>query len=238
MIALYQSNGSDGRESTCNAGDWGSVPGLGRSPAEGNGNPLQNSCLGNSMDRGACPATAHKGSQRVGLDCVTKHTHRMELSHVGAERPASKTGQSVQERPGSLVELTLPRPPVPTCHEGSAELSQQRMPLPPLPASVWGPSWATAPRPPTQKLTETIISSLSIVCFVGCAGKIAIDLGTRWFVFLFHAFSLNEWGRKVTFYSVWKHILIMVVDSLGLILATILPSSFLALGKLHNWPRP
>ena len=238
MIPLYQSNGSDGRESTFNAGDGGSVPGLGRSPAEGNGNPLQNSCLGNPMDREACPATAHKGSQRVEYDCVTKHTHRMELSHVGAERPASKTGQSVEERPGSLVELTLPRPPVPTCHEGSAELSQQRVPLPPLPASLWGPSWATAPRPPTQKPTETIISSLSIVCFVECAGKIAIDLRTRWFVLLFHAFSLNEWGRKVTFYSVWKHVLIMVLDSLGLILATILPSSFLALGKLHNWPRP
>ena len=45
--------GSDGRESACNAGDLGSVPGLGRSPAEGNGNPLQYSCLGNPKDRGA-----------------------------------------------------------------------------------------------------------------------------------------------------------------------------------------
>ena len=40
-----------------NAGDVGSIPGLGRSPAEGNGNPLQYSCLGNSMDRGACWAS-------------------------------------------------------------------------------------------------------------------------------------------------------------------------------------
>ena len=41
------------KESTCNAGDAGLIPGLGRSPGEGNGNPLQYSCLGNPMDRGA-----------------------------------------------------------------------------------------------------------------------------------------------------------------------------------------
>ena len=42
-----------------NAGDMGSIPGLGRSPREGNGNPLQYSCLGNPMDRGARWATVH-----------------------------------------------------------------------------------------------------------------------------------------------------------------------------------
>ena len=46
--------GSDGKQSACNAGDLDSIPGLGRSPGEGNGNPLQYSCLENSMDRGAC----------------------------------------------------------------------------------------------------------------------------------------------------------------------------------------
>ena len=45
--------GSDGKASVCNAGDWGSIPGFGRSPGEGNGNPLQYSCLGSPMDRGA-----------------------------------------------------------------------------------------------------------------------------------------------------------------------------------------
>ena len=45
--------GSDGKVSACNAGDPGSIPGLGRSPREGNGNPLQYSCLENSMDGGA-----------------------------------------------------------------------------------------------------------------------------------------------------------------------------------------
>ena len=42
-----------------NAGDAGSIPGSGRSPGEGNGNPLQYSCLGNPMDRGAWRATDH-----------------------------------------------------------------------------------------------------------------------------------------------------------------------------------
>ena len=53
---------SAGEESDCNAGDAGdtdSVPGLGRSPGGGNGNPLQYSCLENSMDRGAWWAIVH-----------------------------------------------------------------------------------------------------------------------------------------------------------------------------------
>ena len=56
--------GSDKKESACNVGDLGSVPGLGRSPEEGNGYPLQCSCLKNSMDRGAWRGKVH-GSQRV-----------------------------------------------------------------------------------------------------------------------------------------------------------------------------
>ena len=51
--------GSDGKESACNAGDPGSVPGLARYPGEGNGNILQYSCLENSMDRGAWQAIVH-----------------------------------------------------------------------------------------------------------------------------------------------------------------------------------
>jgi len=53
------SGGSDGKESACNAGDPGLVPGSGRSPGEGNGNPLQYSCLKNTMDRGASWAIVH-----------------------------------------------------------------------------------------------------------------------------------------------------------------------------------
>ena len=59
------------KESACNAGDLGSIPGSGRSPGEGNGNPVQYSCLKNPMDRGAWRATAH-GVTRVGYDLATK----------------------------------------------------------------------------------------------------------------------------------------------------------------------
>ena len=48
-----------GKESTCNAGDLGLIPGLGRFPGEGNGYPFQYSCLENPMDRGAWQATVH-----------------------------------------------------------------------------------------------------------------------------------------------------------------------------------
>ena len=51
--------GSDGKASACNVGDPGSIPGSGRSPGGGNGNPLQHSCLQNSMDGGAWWATVH-----------------------------------------------------------------------------------------------------------------------------------------------------------------------------------
>ena len=51
--------GSDGKASACNAGDLGSIPGLGRSPGEGNGTPLQYSCLENPMDGGAWWAKVH-----------------------------------------------------------------------------------------------------------------------------------------------------------------------------------
>ena len=51
--------GSNGKESACNAGDLGSVPGLGRSPGKGNGYPLHYFCLENPMDRGAWRATVH-----------------------------------------------------------------------------------------------------------------------------------------------------------------------------------
>ena len=52
-------DGSDSKESTCSIGDLNSIPELGRSPGEGNGNPLQCSCLENPMDRGAWQAIVH-----------------------------------------------------------------------------------------------------------------------------------------------------------------------------------
>ena len=52
-------SGSDGKESACNTGDLGLIPGPGRSPGGGQGNPLQYSCLENPLDRGAWRATVH-----------------------------------------------------------------------------------------------------------------------------------------------------------------------------------
>ena len=62
---------SVGKESTCNAGDPVSIPGWGRCPGEGNGNPLQYSCLENPMDIGAWQATVH-GVMRVRHDFGAK----------------------------------------------------------------------------------------------------------------------------------------------------------------------
>ena len=58
-LYLDAAGGSDSEESPCSAGDPGSIPGLGRSPGGGHGNPLQYSCLENPMDRGAWRATVH-----------------------------------------------------------------------------------------------------------------------------------------------------------------------------------
>ena len=63
FVALFTIAGAslvaDGKASACSVGDLGSIPGLGRSPGEGNGNPLQYSCLENPMDGGAWWATVH-----------------------------------------------------------------------------------------------------------------------------------------------------------------------------------
>ena len=55
----YDSSGSDGKESACGTGDPGLIPGSGRSPGEGNGNPFQYFCLENFTDREAWQAKVH-----------------------------------------------------------------------------------------------------------------------------------------------------------------------------------
>ena len=69
--------GSDSKESACNAGDLGLIPGSGRSPGEGNGNALQCSCLENSMDRGTWWATVYGVAELDTTDRLT-HTHADE----------------------------------------------------------------------------------------------------------------------------------------------------------------
>ena len=70
--------GSALKNPLANAGDVGSVPGPGRSPGEGNGNPLQYSCLGNPMDRAAWRATVHR---------VSKSQTRLNHYHPSPEDP-------------------------------------------------------------------------------------------------------------------------------------------------------
>ena len=70
-------SGSAGKESAYNTGDLGSIPGLGRSPGEGNGNPLQYCCLENSIEREAWQATVHGVTE---LDMFERLT--LSLSHI------------------------------------------------------------------------------------------------------------------------------------------------------------
>ena len=73
---------SDGKESNCSAGDPGLIPGSGSSPGEGNGNPLQYSCLGNPMNRGAWWATVH-GVAKSQTRLSDFHSHVCSHSGMG-----------------------------------------------------------------------------------------------------------------------------------------------------------
>ena len=77
MLTKGLPGGSDGKESACNAGDLGLTSGSGRSPGEGNGNPLKYSCLENPIDSGAWQVTVHE---------VTKESDMTEGLTLGNER--------------------------------------------------------------------------------------------------------------------------------------------------------
>ena len=86
--------GSDGKESICYAGDPGLIAGLGRSPEERNGYPLQYSCLENSMDRGAWRATvwSHKESDPT----EQQRRHIYGIYKNGTDEPISRAGIETQ----------------------------------------------------------------------------------------------------------------------------------------------
>ena len=80
MVGWGFLGGSDGTESALNAGDLGFIPGLGRSPGEGNGNPLQYSWLENSRDRAAGRTTVHRVA-KSGYDWATNIFTFLHFTH-------------------------------------------------------------------------------------------------------------------------------------------------------------
>ena len=74
--------GASGEESPCNMGDPGLVPGLGRSPGEGNGNPLRDPCLENSMDRGAWQAMVHGITKSWTQLSTLAHTYTVAIKGI------------------------------------------------------------------------------------------------------------------------------------------------------------
>ena len=116
-VKILFPGGSDGKASAYNAGDLGSIPGLGRSPGEGNGNSLQSSCLENPMDGGAQWATVHGvAKSRTGLSDFTftfkvlsffllnfMFEYLRQLHHLKV-----KTSKKVLIREIMLVPLRLP----------------------------------------------------------------------------------------------------------------------------------
>ena len=90
---MDHSSGSDGKASVCNAEDPSSIPGLGRSPGEGNGSPLQYFCLENPMDLGAWWATVHGiAKSRTRLSDFT-----FTGSSAGCSVKSSRGGREAQE---------------------------------------------------------------------------------------------------------------------------------------------
>ena len=76
---------SNGKESACNAGDQSSIPGLGRSPGEGHGNPFQYSCLENSTDRG--PGGLYSPWGLTGSDMTEATKQQQHKVHKSREQP-------------------------------------------------------------------------------------------------------------------------------------------------------
>ena len=115
--------GLDGKESVCNAGDPGLIPGLGRSLGEGNGYPLQCSCLGNSMDRGTCWAMVYGAAKRDTTEQLTNTHKTLSTIFSSVQFSSSVMADSMQRH-----ESHHPRPlcpsPTPGVHPNSCASSR------------------------------------------------------------------------------------------------------------------
>ena len=107
--------GSDGKESTCNSGDLGSIAGSGRSPGEGNGNLLQYSCQGNPMHRGAWRDRLHSAANTTeeteqARICIIRRVNNVVMKRA-VEREELNTGD--------LAQVFSFCPWSPVCQQGS-----------------------------------------------------------------------------------------------------------------------
>ena len=95
QVSIGFPGGSDGKESACNAGDAGSIPGSGRSPRKGNGNPLHYYCLKNPMDREVWWATVHGVTVRQDWECTyilrSKGESKMQKQSQSLENMLNKS---------------------------------------------------------------------------------------------------------------------------------------------------
>ena len=106
--------GSDGKEFTCNAGNLGLIPGLGRYPGGGNGNSLQYSCLENPMDRGTRQATIHSVTR--GWTCLSNWACMLgSQTYTQTRGTSAAAAKSLQSCPTlcNPIDGSPPRSPIP-----------------------------------------------------------------------------------------------------------------------------
>ena len=101
LMSISFPGGSEVKVSACNAGDLGSIPGLGRSPGEGNGNPFQYSCLENAMDGGAWWATVHGvAKSQTRLSDLTNFLYQLDFPCGSAGKESAHNAGDLGSVPG------------------------------------------------------------------------------------------------------------------------------------------
>ena len=123
------SGGSDGKESACNVGSVGSICGLGRSPGKGNGNRLQCSCLGNSMNRGGWRAIVH-GVAKSQTWLSDQHFHFISVIREIQKRHVKKRSTSLIVQFSSVASDSAT--PWTATHQASLSITNSRSLLKPL----------------------------------------------------------------------------------------------------------